>query len=217
MLQQAAQNRLALDLAMAQCVARILDTSLETVMEVCTEHPEWARRQALTVILGAAHRKGERGRGPCWEAVLMVTAAADAAQVRRRWVAGRRLPDQVFRRSRAEARLTAYARFRAQLATDRTLARDQVDRALRALHGEERSGRARRPRSIPAGKLVADKVRSLDCLITASVLPERLGIFRPTVQRYWADLAADGTIRIELRYGAVGRPPSTFTCGTVRT
>lgn len=47
--------------------------------------------------------------------------------------------------------------------------------------------------------------------ITASALAERLGISRPTAQRYLADLAAAGTIRIELRYGAAGRPEHLYS------
>ncbi|AWK10016.1 helix-turn-helix transcriptional regulator [Streptomyces tirandamycinicus] len=60
-LQQATQNRLALDLSMAQCEARMWDTALDTLMSVCTEHPEWARHQALTVILGRRIGKANKG------------------------------------------------------------------------------------------------------------------------------------------------------------
>ncbi|MEU9174505.1 response regulator [Streptomyces sp. NPDC048420] len=144
--------------------------------------------------------------------VLMVTAAAEAAQVRvalGRGAVGYLI--KPFDERELRNRLTAYARFRAQLATGSALAQDQVDRALRALHGTGRSGRARRPRLTPTGKLVAETVASLDGPITASALAERLGISRPTAQRYLADLAADGTIRIELRYGAAGRPEHLYS------
>ncbi|UNZ22273.1 helix-turn-helix transcriptional regulator [Streptomyces sp. 891-h] len=60
-LQQATQNRLALDLAAAQCDARMWDTALDSLMEVCTEHPEWARHQALPVIIG--RRIGQANKG----------------------------------------------------------------------------------------------------------------------------------------------------------
>lgn len=151
--------------------------------------------------------------------VMMVTAAADAAQVRAalgRGAVGYLI--KPFDERELRNRLTAYARFHAQLATDRSLAQDQVDRALRALHGTDRSGRARRPRATtPTGKLVADTVASLDAPITASALADRLGISRPTAQRYLADLAADGTIRIELRYGAAGRPEHLYSWNGVDT
>ncbi|MCT9078874.1 response regulator [Streptomyces fulvoviolaceus] len=143
--------------------------------------------------------------------VLMVTAAADAAQVRAalgRGAVGYLI--KPFDDSDLRKRLAAYARYRAQLATDRPLAQDQVDRALRALHGADRSSPARRPRTTPTGKLVADAVRSADGSVTASAVAERLGVSRPTAQRYLADLAADGTVRVELRYGAAGRPEHLY-------
>jgi response regulator of citrate/malate metabolism len=143
--------------------------------------------------------------------VLMVTAAADAAQVRAALGGGAiGYLIKPFAERELRNRLTAYSRFRAQLAADRSLAQDQVDRALRALYGTDRSGRAHRPRATPTGKLVTETVASLDGPITASALAERLGISRPTAQRYLADLAADGTIRIELRYGAAGRPEHLY-------
>jgi two-component system CitB family response regulator len=147
--------------------------------------------------------------------VLMVTAATEAAQVR--MALGRGAVGYLikpFDERELRNRLTAYARFRAQLATGGALAQDQVGCALRALHGTDRSGRARRPRVTPTGKLVAETVASLDGPITATALAERLGISRPTAQRYLADLAdlaADGTIRIELRYGAAGRPEHLYS------
>jgi two-component system CitB family response regulator len=144
--------------------------------------------------------------------VLMVTAAADAAHVRATLSGGaigyliKPFDDRDLR-----DRLTAYARFHTQLGTDRALAQDQVDRALRALHGADRTGRVRRPRRTPTGKLVVDAVRSTDGSLTASELAEQLGISRATAQRYLADLAADGTVRIELRYGAAGRPEHLYS------
>ncbi|MER5185616.1 response regulator [Streptomyces sp. NPDC002896] len=143
--------------------------------------------------------------------VLMVTAAADAAQVRSALGHGAvGYLIKPFDDSDLRKRLAAYARYRTQLATDRPLAQDQVDRALRTLHGADRSSRARRPRTTPTGKLVADAVRSTDGSVTASAVAERLGVSRPTAQRYLADLAADGTVRVELRYGAAGRPEHLY-------
>ncbi|MGW1288800.1 response regulator [Streptomyces sp. NPDC001118] len=144
--------------------------------------------------------------------VLMVTAASEAAQVRAalgRGAVGYLI--KPFDEQDLRDRLTAYAQFRAQLATDRALAQHQVDRALRTLHGADRADRTRRSRTTPTGKLVADTVRSLDGSTTASALAERLGISRPTAQRYLADLAADGTVRVELRYGAAGRPEHIYS------
>lgn len=144
--------------------------------------------------------------------VLMVTAAVDVAQVRTALGSGAvGYLIKPFDDKDLMDRLAAYARFRAHLTSGRAVAQDQVDRALRALHRAERPGRARRPRTTPTGKLVADTVRSLAGPITSSALAERLGISRPTAQRYLADLAADGTVRVQLRYGAAGRPEHLYT------
>ncbi|KNB54090.1 response regulator [Streptomyces caatingaensis] len=144
--------------------------------------------------------------------VLVVTAATEAAQVRAalgRGAVGYLI--KPFDERELRNRLTAYARYRAQLATGRTLDQAQVDRALRTLHGTDRSTRARRPRATLTGTLVADTLAALDGPVTAGALAERLGISRPTAQRYLADLAADGTVRIALRYGAAGRPEHLYT------
>ncbi|GAB2714825.1 response regulator [Kitasatospora kifunensis] len=144
--------------------------------------------------------------------VLMVTAAADTAQVRAALGGGAvGYLIKPFDAAALTDRLVGYARFRSQLAADRTLDQEQVDRALRALHGTDRGGRPRRPRATPTGELVAEAVRAAADTVTASELAVRLGISRPTAQRYLADLAADGTVRVELRYGAAGRPEHLYS------
>jgi two-component system CitB family response regulator len=86
-----------------------------------------------------------------------------------------------------------------------------VGRALRTLHGADRPNPVRRARTTPTGKLVADAVRPADGPVIAGAVAEGLGVSRPTAQRYLADLAADGTVRVELRYGAAGRPEHLYS------
>ncbi|MFJ1931770.1 helix-turn-helix domain-containing protein [Kitasatospora sp. NPDC088160] len=50
-LTQAAHNRMMLDVALAQCDARQWDTSVDTLLEVCSAHPEWSRHQAIPGII----------------------------------------------------------------------------------------------------------------------------------------------------------------------
>ncbi|MFC9331324.1 helix-turn-helix transcriptional regulator [Kitasatospora sp. NPDC057015] len=58
-LTQAAHNRMMLDVALAQCDSRQWDTSLDTLLEVCSAHPEWATHQAIPgVIIQRAGRAG---------------------------------------------------------------------------------------------------------------------------------------------------------------
>jgi transcriptional regulator with XRE-family HTH domain len=51
-----ARNRLMLDVALAQCDTKRWDDSLDTLLEVCTAHPDWARHQALPDVI--ARRAG---------------------------------------------------------------------------------------------------------------------------------------------------------------
>ena len=145
--------------------------------------------------------------------VLMITATADAALVRAalgRGAVGYLI--KPFEGRELINRLAAYARYRARLASDRVVAQSEVDNALRALHGaDERSTGSRRTRTGHTGKLVTDALRSSDGPVSAGALAERLGISRPTAQRYLADLAADGSVRVELRYGAAGRPEHLYS------
>ncbi|MGW6413001.1 helix-turn-helix domain-containing protein [Streptomyces vinaceus] len=50
-LHQAAQNRLQLDIALAQCTTGQYDTCLDTLLTVCREHPEWVRHQTLPGVI----------------------------------------------------------------------------------------------------------------------------------------------------------------------
>ncbi|MEU6295308.1 helix-turn-helix transcriptional regulator [Streptomyces erythrochromogenes] len=58
-LTQAAHSRMQLDIALAQADARQWETSLDTLLEVCSAHPEWAKHQAIPgVIIQRAGRAG---------------------------------------------------------------------------------------------------------------------------------------------------------------
>ncbi|RFU36595.1 XRE family transcriptional regulator [Actinomadura logoneensis] len=65
-LHPAARNRLMLDVALAQCDLRQWDRSLDTLLQVCTAHPEWARQQALPDVIarrvGHTHPAASRFR-----------------------------------------------------------------------------------------------------------------------------------------------------------
>ncbi|MEO7195011.1 MAG: hypothetical protein ABIZ05_09330 [Pseudonocardiaceae bacterium] len=59
-----ARNRLMLDLALAQCDTRQWDACLDTLLEVCTAHPDWARHQALPDVIArrAGHANASASR-----------------------------------------------------------------------------------------------------------------------------------------------------------
>jgi two-component system CitB family response regulator len=139
--------------------------------------------------------------------VIMVTAAGDAPQVRQALGSGALgYLIKPFEPDALAERLRSYARYRTQLGGQRTLHQDQVDRAVRALHGADRGG----AKSSPTGDLVVGAVREAGGPLTASEVAERLGTSRTTAQRYLADLSARGQVSVRLRYGATGRPEHLY-------
>ncbi|MEU3566181.1 helix-turn-helix transcriptional regulator [Kitasatospora sp. NPDC006786] len=63
-LPQAARNRLALDIALAQADTRQYDAALDTLLQVCSAQPDWARHQALpgAIMQRAGHASTTRVR-----------------------------------------------------------------------------------------------------------------------------------------------------------
>lgn len=144
--------------------------------------------------------------------VIMVTAAADAASVRE--ALGRGVVNYLvkpFSAGDLADRLRAYARFRSHLAGERDLAQAEIDRSARLLReGDVLDAGMRKGRSSHTARLVADALRDGGAPVTASDLAAMLGVSRPTVQRYLADLVADGRVTVALRYGSTGRPEHLY-------
>lgn len=139
--------------------------------------------------------------------VIMVTAAGDAPQVRQALGAGALgYLIKPFEPAALAERLRSYARYRTQLGGQRTLHQEQVDRAVRTLHGADRG----RGTSSPTGDLVLGAVRDAGAARTATEVADQLGLSRTTAQRYLADLSARGRVRVSLRYGAAGRPEHLY-------
>lgn len=139
--------------------------------------------------------------------VIMVTAAGDAPQVRRALGSGALgYLIKPFEPAALAERLRSYARYRTQLGGQRALHQEQVDRAVRALHGADRGG----VKSSPTGELVLGAVREAGGPRTATEVATELGLSRTTAQRYLADLSARGQVRVSLRYGATGRPEHLY-------
>ena len=148
--------------------------------------------------------------------VIMLTAAADSAAVRE--ALGRGVVNYLvkpFSEADLAERLAAYARFRTQLGGDRSLDQADIDRAVRVLHEGDRVDAAlRKGRSSQTARLVVDAVRAAGGPVTAAVLATRLGLSRATAQRYLSDLAADGRVKVTLRYGTTGRPEHLYSWST---
>ncbi|WP_042402369.1 response regulator [Streptacidiphilus carbonis] len=62
--------------------------------------------------------------------------------------------------------------------------------------------------SAPTLALVYEAVRARD--LSAAEVAEATGVSRPTAQRYLSYLVRDGRARLELRYGAAGRPEHRY-------
>jgi response regulator of citrate/malate metabolism len=145
-------------------------------------------------------------------AVIVVSAAEDAASVRRALAGGalnyvlKPFPPQVL-----VERLRAFERFWTLLAKDVQLDQTAVDRALQALRiADTPATVVRKGRSPVTSDAVSDALRSTDGALTAAEVAERTGVSRATAQRYLSDLARAGRVRLTLRYGSTGRPEHCF-------
>ena len=143
--------------------------------------------------------------------VFVVSAAAESVTVRTALSRGalayliKPFPDEML-----TDRLTAYARYRAVL-----------DRTGRGGAGRARPGAAHPacPVREPAqGAFSAHRAggrarrwwRPTDP-VSAAEVAEQVGISRATAQRYLSLLAESGSISMQLRYGATGRPEHRFS------
>jgi len=105
-------------------------------------------------------------------------------------------------------RLRAYARFRNVLDERATLDQEAVERAFRILHSGDAAGAS--PSRAATAALVLEQL-SVDVERSAAEVAAGIGVSRATAQRYLAQLTADGTAAMQLRYGAAGRPEHRYT------
>jgi len=145
--------------------------------------------------------------------VIMLTAAADSGVVRE--ALGRGVVNYLvkpFAEADLAERLHAYARFHDHFDGDRPLDQADIDRAVRTLHEGDRVDAAlRKGRSSQTAQLVVRAVRTAGGPVTAADLAAQLGLSRATAQRYLSDLAADGRVKVTLRYGTTGRPEHLYS------
>jgi two-component system CitB family response regulator len=114
-----------------------------------------------------------------------------------------------FTRRQLGDRLAGYARYRRALAPDRSLTQEDVDRAFRALHEQDRTP-APKGRSETTSRLVTELLRAAAGPLSAAEVAGQLGIARATAQRYLTALAGNGTVEMRLRYGVAGRPEHEY-------
>ena len=141
---------------------------------------------------------------------IMLTAAGDAATVRRAYARGAlNFLVKPFTAEQLADRLAAYRHYRSVLSGDRTLTQDEIDRCWRLLHEGDRPA-APKGQSAVTVRLVSDALRNATDPRTAADVADELGISRATAQRYLAALAREGAAEMRLRYGATGRPEHRY-------
>ncbi|WP_282818642.1 response regulator [Curtobacterium flaccumfaciens] len=139
---------------------------------------------------------------------FVLSAASDSGTVRRAMRSGAlAYLIKPFTAGVLAERLQAYGRSRNVLDERSTLDQEAVERAFRILHAGD-SGGASPSRAATAAlvleQLVTGEERS------AAEVAAAIGVSRATAQRYLAQLTADGTVAMQLRYGAAGRPEHRY-------
>jgi response regulator of citrate/malate metabolism len=145
-------------------------------------------------------------------AVIVVSAAEDAAVVRRALALGAvNYVLKPFAPPVLTERLVAFARFWHQLGPGAHLDQPAVDRSLQTLRlADSPVAAARKGRSPVTSESIVHALRTADDALTALQVAEATGVSRATAQRYLSDLARDGYVRLSLRYGSTGRPEHCF-------
>lgn len=110
-------------------------------------------------------------------------------------------------------RLAAYRDLRLRMAALADQAdQSEVDALFGLLHGPARLPTpATKGRSAPTLELIREAVRSAPSAVSAADIAEQVGVSRATAQRYLSYLAQHGIVRLQLRYGATGRPEHRYT------
>ncbi|NKQ56596.1 response regulator [Amycolatopsis sp. K13G38] len=104
--------------------------------------------------------------------------------------------------------LEAYRRWREQAFRPGEADQHTVD----ALFGMLRGPAASATEALaPTMRNVLETVRQSPVALTASTLATRLGISRPTAQRYLSELHRRGLVELSLEYGNAGRPVHRYT------
>jgi two-component system CitB family response regulator len=112
-------------------------------------------------------------------------------------------------------RLESYATLKARLERIADADQSEIDRLYGLLRA---GGEEALPKGIsaPTLQLVADVVRAADGEVSAAEVARRSGISRGTARRYLEFLSTSGTLELNLRYGAAGRPEHLYSWVGVR-
>jgi response regulator of citrate/malate metabolism len=149
--------------------------------------------------------------------IIVITAARDVRSVRSAMQLGAvHYLVKPFGFNKLAERLVAYRDMRSRLgALDQEQAdQDDVDTLYSMLRAAPAAGKGFSPSTM---RLVRDAVRAAAPDMSAAELAARLGISRPTAQRYLSQLAQQGIVEVILRYGTTGRPEHRYRPGQLDT
>ncbi|WP_405721966.1 response regulator [Streptomyces sp. NBC_01537] len=145
---------------------------------------------------------------------IMITADRDITSVRTAMKLGAvGYVVKPFRSSDLAERLTAYRKLQQRMAVlGRAAQTDQTD--VDALFSAARPPAVPRipakGHSAPTLALLHQTLRTAPDALSAAEAAELTGVSRATAQRYLSYLVREGMVRLELRYGATGRPEHLY-------
>jgi response regulator of citrate/malate metabolism len=150
-------------------------------------------------------------------AVIVITAAREVASVRQAMQLGAvHYLVKPFRFATLAERLSAYQHLRRSLAgLGNEPEQADVDRLFGMLRAPSTAlSRPDKGHSAPTLELVRDAVVASGRDVSAAEVAETVGISRATAQRYLTYLERHGVVKLQLRYGATGRPEHRYRCVT---
>jgi response regulator of citrate/malate metabolism len=141
---------------------------------------------------------------------VVITAARDVDTVRAAMRQGAlHYLVKPFGFAKLRERLIAYRDLRQRLASIEEANQEQVDDLYSLLRAPTSATLPKR-HSAPTMALVKAAVREASDDVSAAEVASRLGISRPTAQRYLSYLAQHRVIELRLRYGGPGRPEQRY-------
>jgi response regulator of citrate/malate metabolism len=170
--------------------------------------------------IGVARGIAERHEHPDF---IIITAARDVNTVRAAMQVGAvHYLVKPFGYQALRDRLVSYRDLRTRMAAlgqDQEADQSEVDALFGLLHGPAALPTEPPPpkgHSAPTLELVRNAVRAARTDVSAAEVAEQVGVSRPTAQRYLSYLAQHGVVRLQLKYGATGRPEHRYSLAADR-
>ncbi len=140
---------------------------------------------------------------------IMITAARDLATVRAAMRGGAvYYLVKPFGFEQLQTQLESYRRWRREVGAGTVADQAAVDQLFNLRRAPSRAAGSRR--LPPTMQKVLDAVVQAGEPTSASDIADRIGISRPTAQRYLSELERKGLLALQLAYGTTGRPVNTY-------